>query len=303
MEAKKKTYILAAVLLVLVVVVILISDRGTKTTTEKNFEKQFFKVDSALVDKIEFEHQGKKITIVKSGIEWLMTEPVNYPTQPGFIQNSISNLKNYQLASIVSKNADNKSLYGFNDSTTVKVTVYQGGAQLGSFLVGGAGRGASQSFLKKIDSDEIYLADDFLSNNFAKTVNDWRSKFIISITKGNVKSIEFTGKDNFKAIRDTANGKFFIGKDSVNAPIFEGVLNLLNNFNTQTFYDSALSPTLKPTSTVIIDWGKITEFKFYPVDEKVDNYYIKVSDINQIFKVERGFAENLIKSKADLLKK
>jgi hypothetical protein len=136
MNSKKKTYILAGIFIVLILVVILISDRGEKTTSGKNIEKQFFAVDSLTVDKVELEKAGKKTTLVKAGYEWRLSEPVNYSVHPGFVQALISDLKNYKLDQIVSTNAENKVFYGFNDTNTIKVTVYQNGVSGGSMLIG-----------------------------------------------------------------------------------------------------------------------------------------------------------------------
>jgi hypothetical protein len=303
MNSKKKTYILAGIFIVLILVVILISDRGEKTTSGKNIEKQFFTVDSVTVDKVELEKAGKKTILVKAGFEWRLSEPVNYSVHPGFVQSLISDLKNYKLDQIVSSNAENKVFYGFNDTNTIKVTVYHNGVSAGSMLIGNSGRGPSQSFVKKEGAnDDIYLADGLLLNNFNKTSNEWRTKSIISIPKNLVNSIEYiSAKESFKVVRDSTR-KYFIEKDSVNSFQFDGIQNLLNDFNTQTFLDSVLSDDLKPSNSVKIDWGKITEIKFYPADEKSDYFFIRVSDIKQIFKADKNFTANLIKTKQDLLK-
>ncbi len=303
MSTKKNTYILAGVLILLIFVVVLISERGEKTTSDKKIEQQFFSVDSAVVDKVELLKSGKKTTLVKAGAEWRLSEPVDYSTHPGFVQALISDLKNYKLESVVSRNADNKAFYGFNDTNTIKITVYQNGSSLGYFLIGESGKGPSQSFVKKEDADDIYLADGLLRNNFMKSSDEWRNKFIVSLPKGSVNSMEFiSSKESFKVAKDST-GKYFIGKDSVNSTTFDGVLNLLTNLNTQTFLDSPLSPDLKPSNTVKIDGIKMTEINFYPADENSDNFYFKVSGINQVFKVDKNFAANLLKSKSDLLKR
>jgi len=298
---KKTTYILAGILLVLIIIFILISDWGQKTTSGRKLDDQFFAIDSASVDKVELEMSGKKTTLVKSGLGWKLTEPVDYPAQANFVPLLISDLKNYKLESIVSTNAENKAYYGFHDTATIKITVYQNGAPAGTFEIGQAGRGPSQTFIKKTDTDEIYLADGFLRNNFMKTSSEWRTKLIFSIPKPSVKSIEFiSDKETFKVVRDST-GNFFVGKDSVSLTVWDGILNLLSDFNTQSFRDTTIGTDMKPVSIVKIDWGKNTEVNFYPAPADTNKYLLRVSDLKQIFEVDKGFSGNLLKSRKDIL--
>lgn len=300
-DKKKTTYILAAIFLVLIIIAYLMADKGEKTTSYKKLDKQFFVIDSASVDKVELETAGKKTSLVKSGIEWRLYEPVDYAVTSNFVQQLISDLKNYKLESIVSTNAENKANFGFVDSSTIKISVYQNGTLAGTFLIGAAGKGASQTYIKKIDNDEIFLADGFLRNNFMKTNSDWRSKLIISIPKPMVKAVEFiSDKESYKVGKDST-GKYFVGKDSVNSFTWDGILNLLNDFNTQGFKDTTLGTDIKPSNVIKVDWGKNTDFNFYSVPTDSNKYLLKVTDIKQIFEVDKGFLTVAIKSKKEIL--
>ena len=80
-----------------------------------------------------------------------------------------------------------------------------------------------------------------------------------------------------------------------------------------TGWKMELHPTHAEHDSILLDGWCLTSktdtayFKngiyFYPADEKSDNFYLKVSGINQVFKVDKNFAANLLKSKQDLLKK
>ena len=298
-----RTYILLGVFALLLVIAYLITREGGDKTASYDIDgEQLFKVDSALVDKIEIEQKGKKITLSKMAVEWRITEPIDYSAYQQFIQTMLSDLKNYKLESIVSSNPEKKEKYGFTDSEVVKVSVYQGNELMGEFIVGSASTGPSQTFIKKIDSDDIYLTDGLLRNNFVKTnLDEWRDKLILSIPKGNINSIEYiTPGENFKAVKDST-GKFYVGQDSVNSTVFDGILNLLQNFNTQRFKDTVFSKDTKFDKTVNVDWGKLTEINFLKMqDTLMTNYYIKVSDNNQIFEVDEGFTNNLIKTRKEI---
>ena len=92
-----------------------------------------------------------------------------------------------KLESIVSTNPSNKDTYGFNDYDVAQVTVYESGTEKGKFLLGKSSTGTS-SYIKKFDSDNIYIADELDRNDLIKPdLNDWRDKNIVSIPKEAVK--------------------------------------------------------------------------------------------------------------------
>ncbi len=303
MKNKNQLYILLAVLVVLIgIAYLLTSERGEKTASYK-LEKKFFEVDSAKVDKLEIEKKGVKVVLEKSGINWTMTAPVKYAAYEQFIAGCLGDLKNYTLTSIASTNPQNKDKFGFNDTSIVKVSVYEAGNLLGTILVGKAGSGAYQTYIKKPESDEVYLADKFLQINFVKdNWTDWRNKRITGFTRSEIKSIELISKEEtFTLTQDTTN-KWTIGKDSVNMSQVEGLLNILGDMNTQTFYDSPLPEGLNTEYKVIVKTSTTSEINFYPYEKDgVKRYYLTVTGVNQVFDVDDSFIKNLFKAKKDFI--
>lgn len=300
-----RIYLLAGILAVLILVAYLItSNKGEKTTTDDLEMTKFFEVDSAAVDKLEFVQNGKKFVISKVAGVWRLTEPVDYPVMNDFVGMALSDLKNYKLESKVSNNPSKKTSFGFVDSAQVTLTVYENGAPKGTFVIGGSAQGPSQTYVKLADKDQVYLADGFLRNNFAKTnVDEWRDKAIVSIPAEMVKSIEFSGAETFRLAKDST-GKFAIDGTPADSTQVTGMLNLLQNFNTQNFKDTVLGPETKFDRTIKIDWGNTTELMFLKRGDSTNvNYLLKVSDKKQIFEFNEGLANNILKQRKDFIKK
>jgi len=309
MKNKNLTLGILLVALAVIAYFIVYSNSG-KVTTEKDklLDSPFFKVDSATIDKLEIERNGKKIVLSKIGIEWKVTEPVDYKATQPFIASAIGDLKKYKLASRESDNPEFKDRFGFNDTNVAKITVYQAGNPAGTFEMGNATSGPSQTYVRKPGDKIIYRADGLLRMNFVKDdLQEWRDKSIISIPKGAVKSIEFFGPggENHKIVKDSASGTYFLGKDTANATIADGLMNLLQNFNTQYFYDKPLNKDLKPNYNVKVVWNNITtEFTFYKVGTEESNpkHVLKVTGINQLFDVDENYVKMLYKTKKELSK-
>jgi hypothetical protein len=299
-----KTYILAVVFIVLAVIAyFLTTDRGEKTATYK-LDKQLFAVDSATIDKLEIEQKGIKVTLVKAGIEWRVTQPVDYSAYSQFVAAALSDLKKYKLESKVSDNPNNKDKFGFNDTNSVKVTVFQGGNPVGTLLIGNSASGPGQSFIKKPESNEIFLANDLLRSDFAKDniLNDWRDKLIYTIPKGNIKSVEFiSSSENYKIEKDSA-GFYRSGKDSVNNTVADGVFNIFQNFNTIGFKDSTISENVKFDYTIKIYADRLYEINFLKAgDGDNPKYILKVSDKKQLFEVDGNFLKMVFKGKKEMI--
>lgn len=300
-----RIYLYGAILVVLIVIAYFVTrETDTRTTTEQTFSEKFFAVDSASVDKLEFEHKGKKYTLSKVGGLWRITDPIDYAVNQELIGGALSNLQNYKLASLVSTNPSKKDMYGFGDTTFTKLTVYQNGTNIGTIIIGNSAAGASQTFLKSPDSDNIFLAENFLYNNFIKpsnSYNDWRDQLILAIPFESIKSLEYIGPENFTLVKDSTE-LFYINGQLADTNIVGDILNLFTNFNTQTFEDTPLPPDTKFNNTIKINWDKVTELNFLRVGDSTDvNYIMQVSGNNQLFKFNKALADNILKTRADFL--
>lgn len=303
MKNKNNIYIYGVVLVALIVVsYFVMRDTSGEKKTLKLSEK-LFAVDSLAIDKLEIERNGKKVVMEKKGGLWNVVVPVLYTANQQFIGSAISNLKNYKISSIVSDNPNNRSFFGLNDTNLTKLSIYQNGALAGQILIGNASTGASQTYIKKTDANEIYLAENFLFNNFVKTdLTEWRDKTVISIPRGAVKFIDFyTDSEKYTVTQDTTN-KFYVGKDTVSTAVFDGVLNMLQNFNTQNFKDTTISADTKALYGAKVTWGKETEFRFIKSGgEESKKFLMQVSGVNQIFEVDENFVKMFVKPKKEVL--
>lgn len=304
---KNKTYLLGAVLVVLVIAAyFLTADRGVKTETEKTpeKEKEFFAVDSANVDKIEIVRRNQKLVLQKIGGVWKQTEPVEYLVNATFVPLAVGDLKNFVLSTTVSTNPSKLDVYGFNDTNKATVTVFEKGVEKGVIVLGNAGVGAAQTFIKRPDKNAVYLAESFLRMNFIRDdIDDWRDKLILSVPSGTVKSIEFIyANESFKITKDSANN-FFIGKDSLQFGNVEGYLNLIQNMNTQGFSDVSLDTLKKFSGVIKIEADQPYELSVIKVDAEPVYYLMKVSGIKQVFKFDEALAKMILKTRNEFLGK
>ncbi|MBK8981410.1 MAG: DUF4340 domain-containing protein [Ignavibacteria bacterium] len=296
-----RTYLYIGIFAALLIAAYFItSDRGEKTTSYKLKETKLFELDSVKTDRIEIVNNGAKIVLSKATGEWRMTEPRDYRTVSSHVENAVSNLANMKLESIVSKNPEKQDSYGFDESNKAVITVFASGNKVSEFLLGNSAS-LTASYVKKPDSENIYIAENFDRNNLVKLdPNEWLDKNILSIPKQSVNSISWTMPgESFTAEKNEA-GNFYIGTDSAGKN-FDGILNLLERLQTTGFSDTTLSDQTEFTSKVIIDTGTKTELNFLKLDTTPVKYLLTISGDKQIYEVEESYVNNLLKSRKDLL--
>jgi len=299
----KNIYIYGFILVALIVIsYFVMRDTSGEKKTLKLSEK-LFPVDSLAVDKLEIERNGKKLILEKKGGLWNVVSPVLYTANQVFVNSAISSLKNYKISSIVSDNPGNKNFYGFSDTNLTKLTVYQNGTLSGTILIGNASMGASQTYIKKEEANDVYLTENFLYNNLVKTdLMEWRDKSVATIPKGAIKSIDFyTDKEKYTVVQDTT-GKFYVGKDTVSTAVFDGILNMLSNFNTQNFRDTTIAADTKASFEAKVFANKETDFRFFKYGaDDAKKYLMMVTGEKQIFEVDENFVKMFIKPRKEVL--
>lgn len=302
---KKNIIILSAVLAVLVIIALLLNSDLFNRSSTMDKPERLFDIDSAAVDKIIFEQNGKKLVLKKSA-NWRVEEPVDYLANNTYVYSLLSNLKSYKILSREGENPDNLRIFGFQDTNSFKLTVFQGENEVGTMLIGKARtEGAAQIYIKKVEGNEVYLADGIVYSYVVRQdFNEWRDLNIFSIPKSSIKSVEYIYKDDsFKMVKDTT-GKFYLGSDTVSTAVMDGLLNLFSNFNTQTFKDSTLGEDAKFDFTAKIEWNKITTVNMLKYgDEENYRYIIKVSDVQQLFDVDKNFSTMIMKTRKEILGK
>lgn len=298
-----KTYLYLAIFAALLVVAyFLTSERGEKTASYDLKEKKLFELDSARVDKIEIKYKDGDLVLSKSTGEWRVVSPYDYRVNTAEVEKIVSSLKNFKLESIISTNPAKKETFGFSDDKQAEISVYEGGVLKGKFILGGESAGTS-SHIKKPDSDNIYIADNLQRIDFIKTnINDWRDKNILSVPKGAINSIDFIYADESFSVKRDSTGKYFIGADSV-GNTFSSIMTVLERFETNGFKDTVLAGDTKFDKTIIVDWGNKSVINFLKLNQEPVKYLVRVDGDNQIYELDEVYANNLLKSRKEILGK
>jgi hypothetical protein len=300
---KSKNILYLVILIALAVIAYFVTtDRGEKTTSYKVGDKKFFEIDSAKVDRLEIKTKDGNLVLVKANGTWAIVEPFRYKTVSALVENAISNLKSMEIESLVSSNPEKQESFGFGITDKAEVTVFEDGKQKAKILLGNPSA-SNSAYVKRVDSDNIYIADNIDRFNFVKPkLDDWRDRVIVSIPKESIKSIDFNVQgEKFAAVKNE-QGTFVIGTDSVGRA-FDGILNLLQKMEATEFKDTTLAEGTAFTDVVRADWGNVTEFRFLKLNTTPVKYLLQIPGDNQIYEFEEGYVQNILKKRSELIGK
>ena len=300
----KSTRILLIAFVGLLAIYFLFFRGKDKVSTEKLDEK-LFTADSSKIEKIEIVKNTESLTLEKVNGNWMVTKPVNYPADTSAVYPMLSNLKRFTLESVASTNPAKFSAY-LDSVNNTKVTVYQDGKQLGSFIVGKAAAGEN-SYIMKPDDQKILIASNLVAGNFTKPAKDYRDKNIMQIPVFNIIKMEYKSTDSNKvdfAILKDSTGKWYLGKDTVSKAVMDSYMNIYSTLRTDDFKDTTI--TTFPVPTYMI---KITLAGSDPVvinmyrdnNASSPGYIVQVSGKQQLFRFSDPVAAQLIKKAKDFV--
>lgn len=297
----KSTRILLIAFVGLLAIYFLFFRGKDKVSTEKLDEK-LFTADSSKIEKIEIVKNNEAITLEKVNSVWMMTKPVNYLADTSAVFPMLSNLKRFTLESVASTNPAKFSTY-LDSVNNAKVTVYQDGKPLGTFIMGKSAAGES-SYIMKPDEQRVLIASGLLAGNFTKASKDYRDKIIMVIPSFTISKMDFKSTDSnkvdFSAVKDTA-GKWFVGKDSIASAVMESYLNQFAVLRTDDFKDSTITTFPVPTYSITVNLTNSQPVVINMYKDNSGGYIVQVTGKIQLYRFSDGVAAAIIKKKTDFI--
>ena len=113
-------------------------------------------------------------------------------------------LEQAEIGALVSRNPENHERLGVMEGKGRRLTVYAGGSEQLSLYIGGRADVFDRAYARRIGDDPVYTLQGTLVNLANRGVDDWRSKEILSVVRGDIQRIEFTyPEESFSLARDS----------------------------------------------------------------------------------------------------
>jgi len=230
---KKPIYYLLGILLIFVIVYFLLIQKEKKTFAPGKVEN-FQNLDSASVNKIAFKKFDTKLIFQKINQVWYMIEPESCRADNQAVDQLLSAASHLEVGEVISSNKEKQSLFMIDDFTGTKLDFFDGEKQIASLVLGKMSPDFLQAYLRKANSDDVYLAKGLFTRLAERKVDQWKDRTIFTFDPKQVKEIElYQGEERFKLIRPDTSWQLSLypyqESASADAQVVEDyVQNLLN---------------------------------------------------------------------------
>jgi len=175
----RTTTILGAILIVQLAVWALVSaDRHHVTVKES-----FISTDTSQVDYVHIRNKDGEITMKRIGGTWRITDPYDYPANPSYVETLIKKLVDLKYESLITSRKDKYEDFEVEGEEAAYVEVGKEDEVVDKFYCGKPSKTYTHTYLRKADSDEVWLVAGTPRSSFTRKPNDWRDKKILSLDK------------------------------------------------------------------------------------------------------------------------
>lgn len=291
-----KRYALSLILLlVLGIGAYLLMQRPGESSSTGAGPKGLATIDSMAVDRLDLATPGMMISIEKQAGIWMMVNPIRYRANEEAVGAAIGRVKSIDLGSVVSDNPAKQQLFQV-DSTGIRVKVFERGTKKVSFVVGKASSSYAETYVRREESNDVYLAKELLTQVFPMEVDNWRDKSILRIDEETIESVSFRFGDTLFTLQKQ-DSIWTIGEETAEKSVVTGVLSSLAQFHADGFIDSPVTDTPKLVAVVTLQ-GKDVRFH-----NNGSAFVVSTSESPQLFEVQQWRVDQILKRKADFLKK
>lgn len=133
-------------------------------------EINLFDFTESNVEKILIKSTSSQLTISRDGSLWKAND---VEATQSAITHFFDSLKETTILSLTSKNPENQSQYEITEDTGTLLTLTQNSID-NSFIVGKSGIEVNTFYIRKKDSNNVYLAESALSSLLTQSLSSWQ---------------------------------------------------------------------------------------------------------------------------------
>ena len=189
------------ILLFCTLVYLLLLQKENKTFAPGSV-KNFLALDSARVDQIGFRKFDTRMSFQKVGQGWFMTEPDSFRADKDELGQLLSMASHLEVGEVISSNPEKQGYFMVDDYTGTTISFFLGKSELTSLVVGKTSKDLLHTYLRKTNSNDVFLAPGLLASMTERGVKEWKDRSIFDLDPKNIKELEFNQKSgNFKLTR------------------------------------------------------------------------------------------------------
>lgn len=314
MRLKKNLILL--ILLIVFAAIVLIVERPFET---KSIKKQagsgllFPGLQAESIRELRIKKSTDETTVIKKrDNRWaLFYGGEEYPADQRLVDEAIEQLQQIQAANLASRKKDKHELFEVTEGKATEVILLDDREkELAHLFVGKSGPDFFSTYIRKADSDQVYLEERFPQGLYDQPTREWRDKTLLEFDPKAVTSVNIEKKEEAIRLSKDTQGNWHLEEPVSSLGESQEVERLLKGFATLQASDFAdnISPEesgLKEPAIRITVTLKDSSTRGLSVGAQKDKepfYYVKRADRKYIYTLPQQIVEALTPAVKDLQK-
>jgi len=288
----KRLAIPIAILVVILIIWLVQSKMETNRITGKVIEN-FLELDANDINKIVIMNNDDTLTFSKEQDNWFLLDSLPRRADSMAIGNMVTTAAEIRVGNVISQNIERQGDFMVDEIMGNLVRFYRDDILLNEVIIGKMASDRTHTYIRKPDSDEVYLAEGLLSYTFNRQKTQWLDKTIFSFVPGSITNVELIYPD--RSLKLFAGDSLWyvaqkpykdsIMADSIKMGAFLGIIGKLHANDFMNAADSGLVDfdnfSLKANISLID--GTAHSIEFAKVNEDNNRVYCRKSGLNEVF--------------------
>jgi hypothetical protein len=310
---KKRIYLLSAILGVLIVLTLITTLTDDKKAAG-NFSSTLVDVRADQISRITINPGNGQDTfeLLKPGEEWkIKTGGKEYDASESSVNNLVSSLTGLQATQMVTNKRDNWGEFNVDDTTGIKVDLFENEKLLSSLVVGRMTFAQSRNpyqqqpdaftYVRKGKEKEVYKTRGMLNMTLSGGARNFRSGQITRFDKPNLQKIAFSYPADSSLVIEKVEEHWEIAGARADSANMESYLNSIRNFTSREFSEEE-QPSGEPEFRL-----ELTGTDMEPVTvtawSKENGGYLVTSSLNRgtLFRLQQEQFNRLFRGRSHFL--
>ncbi len=247
----RRIFVPLIILVVLIAIYLYVQNRESKSVAPERIE-EYISFSPDKVDSIIAGKQQDTLRFYRLDGRWqIVIDSIPHPADTAQVHQVVEMISSIDVGSLVSQNPEKQNLYQVDSLTGTLIKVYGQDQELASFYLGKNASNFNYSYIRKVGSTDVYMAEDVMSYRFDKEPKNWRDKTIIQVDTAALASIVFQFQEQEFTL-ERRDSLWFISGDGVSgeakasADTVELFKRLVAGLKADDFYQPADSAFVNP---------------------------------------------------------
>jgi hypothetical protein len=242
---KPRNLIVLTVIVAAVAAYIYFYERHQLTSDEarERAEKVFPDFDRDSVHSVEINNTHGEFRLAKTGDDWRLVSPVDFPADSTAVSSLLSSLSNLERQRSLSPEEVDPKAYGLDEPGLRVVAESEGGVRF-ELVVGDETPLGSNRAVQRGGEPEIILCSQYFVSDLDKELDDWRSRDLVNVMADDVASVQVVmPTDRVHVVRDNETWRLLEPiEDLADRDHMRNLITDLNGLRIEEFLDGEVDP-------------------------------------------------------------